>query len=358
MKTPKKTSAPLSALENLIHAEIRERGPMTFERFMELALYHPEWGYYARPESSGQVGRNGDFYTSVSVGPLFGRLLARQFAQWWKAMGKPAPFHLVECGGLDGQLAHDVLTALENDSPSCARVARYTLVEPLPHLVQRQKKMLANFSAVDWAGSLKQLIPQEGVLFGNELLDSFPVHRLVFCKTAGKKWAECCVTLKKNRLTWTQRPWPSSTSLSLPDQARGITEHSPQAVQWLKEAAGILKRGRILLLDYGWTDEEYFQAERPEGTLRAYRKHGVTADLLAGPGEQDLTAHVRWTPLLEKAERLRLQVKEFIQQGRWLTRIVAENRILLNPREIRQFHALTHPEIMGEPFRVLVLNKG
>lgn len=272
-------------------------------------------------------------------------------------MGEPASFHLVECGGGDGQLARDILSALEKDSPPCARVARYTLIEPLPHLARQQKKMLANFSTVNWVGATDSLTSLEGVIFGNELLDSFPVHRLVFCKMEGEKWAECCVTLEKDRLTWTQRSCPASASFSLPDHARGITEHSPGTVQWLKEAARVLKHGRILLLDYGWTDEEYFQVERPEGTLRAFRNHDVTADLLAVPGEQDLTAHVRWTPLLEQANLLRLRVEEFIQQGRWLTRIVAENQIVLDAREIRQFHTLTHPEIMGASFRALALNK-
>jgi len=120
----------------------------------------------------------------------------------------------------------------------------------------------------------------------------------------------------------------------------------------------VLQQGWILLLDYGWTDEEYFQVERPHGTLRGYRAHRAVEDVLAEPGEQDITAHVRWTPFMEEAAAAGLRTEEFIQQGRWLGRILVEAKLKLDPFGMRQFNTLTHPDMMGAPFRVLVLGKG
>ncbi len=343
---------PMSPLESFIHEEIRARGPMTLARFMELALYHPEWGYYASPQATGKVGRKGDFFTSVSVGPLFGRLLARQFFDWWNDMGKPTPFHIVEAGGLDGRLAHDILQSLQQEFNECFQATRYVLVEPLPNLDVAQRDTLKSFPAVSWIQTLNELKPIEGIIFGNELLDAFPVHLLESSGNAA--WNECRIALENNSLTWTRSPCPASLSAPLPSHAQGRTEVSPQATEWIEAAAKILKRGRILLVDYGLTDEEYFEIARPEGTLRGYRQHRLVENILAHPGEQDITAHVRWTPLLERAKKLNLQTEDFIQQSRWLTRIMAQNQIQLTPQEIRQFQTLTHPEMMGSPFRVLV----
>jgi SAM-dependent MidA family methyltransferase len=334
---------------------------MPFARFMELALYHPEWGYYSRVDAPERVGKAGDFFTSVSVGPLFGRLLAIQFTRWWNRAKRPAFFHLVECGGLDGQLARDILSTLRTISPDCFEASRYYLVEPLPRLAERQRKTLLTFPSVKWMTSLDAQSDEaplrngiEGVIFGNELLDAFPVHRL---EKVGDRWMECCVALEGDALTCTHQPAPASWTETLPPKANGQAEYSPRAIAWLRDAASILHRGRILLLDYGWTDEEYFQVERPRGTVRAFRRHRTAEDELAQPGEQDLTSHVRWTPLIEEAGRLGLGVEEFIQQGRWLTRILAEEPFDMTPAEIHQFQTLTHPEMMGAPFRALVLKK-
>jgi len=344
-------------LESIIHAEIRERGPMTFARFMELALYHPEWGYYCKEQAASNIGRAGDFFTSVSVGPLFGRLLARQFAEWWKSMDRPDPFHIVECGGLNGQLAHDILTALQQDFPACWDATDYFLVEPLPRLEQVQRKSPASQHRMNRVDSISKLRGINGVIFGNELLDAFPVHRVEILHSVqdDNEWVEWCVREEKNNLIWSSKSSPVPLISGLPQNFSGMVEVCPQALKWLEDAAHILHHGYILLLDYGWTDEEYFQAPRPQGTVRGYRDHRLVENILADPGEQDLTAHVRWTPLMEEAKRLGLEVNEFIQQNRWLIRIMVERRMELTPKEVRQFNTLTHPEMMGTPFRALVL---
>lgn len=346
----------MSPLERQIHEEIGSHGPMAFARFMELALYHPEWGYYAREGAEARVGRGGDFFTSVAVGGLFGRLLARQFADWWREMGQPEPFQIVEAGGLDGRLARDVLDSLKRDAPECFRATRYTLVEPLARSAEAQRRTLGNAAAeTAWISTLAELKEIEGVIFGNELLDAVPFHRLV--RGADGLWLERRIVIAKGRLVWREGGCAPDLSDGLPDTARGGAEASPRSLDWISLAARSLPRGRMLFLDYGLTDAELFEVERPEGTARAYRNHTRGEDLLADPGLQDLTAHVRWTPLLRRAREEGLREEEFIEQGRWLTRIVARHAMELTPKEVRQFQTLTHPEMLGAPFRVLVLQR-
>jgi SAM-dependent MidA family methyltransferase len=361
----------MNPLEKIIEKEIATNGPVTLARFMELALYHPEHGYYAKLDAFQNVGTKGDFITSISIGSLFGKLLAKQFSLWWAKMGKPNPFHLVECGGLDGQLAFDILSALPQVSSDCAEAALYTLVEPLANLEDQQRKKLSTSAdKIKWVKTVKELPAFEGIIFGNELLDAFPIHLF---EGINGKWQECCVGINKEKqrdlsteLEMTENFPPfkfihQSSHLSiiskLTSKVRGRVEVCPDAGIWIQDAADKLKKGCILLLDYGLTDEEYLEVERPTGTVRSYRNHQVTKNILDNPGEQDITYHVRWTPLIEEAAKLKLQQEEFIQQGRWLTRIVAENQLQLSPSEIRQFQTLSHPEMMGAPFRVLVLRK-
>ncbi len=337
---------------------------------MEQALYHPQWGYYTKENGMHRIGGGGDFFTSVSVGNLLGKLIAQQFAEWWCLMEKPKPFHLVECGGFDAQLAYDILEALHRDSPRCTQALQYVLVEPSQRLAQYQQNRLSEFSCVHWVRSFCELDPLEGIVFGNELLDAFPVHLLESYHGAWREWG---VDMKENRLTWTSQavasagssetvsttgscPWGST--FQLPKRYEGKVEVCLQAITWLEDACKVLRCGRILLLDYGWTDKEYFQVGRPYGTVRGYYQHRLVENVLVNPGEQDLTAHVRWTPILDTAIRLGLHLEEFIQQGRWFTRIMTHHQLQLNPKEIRQFHFLTHPGIMGNVFRVLVLKKG
>lgn len=344
----------MNPLELLIHAEIGSAGPMSFTRFMELALYHPEHGYYAREQDRPRTGKEGDFVTSVSAGPLFGRLLALQFGSWWKHEGKPPSFDVVEAGANDGQLASDLLKSIRSELPEMEAALRYTIVEPLPRLREKQRKLLGEFSCVKWVGAIEELGKLSGVIFGNELVDAFPVHRLCW---EGNDWSELKIVSLNQKLGWSRVDVSKELKADLPMQGRGGVEVCPSGLGWIQSAAGALEKGRIVLFDYGWTDPEYFQVERPEGTLRGYKAHRYVDDVLVEPGECDLTAHVRWTPLLEHATRSGLRQEEFLQQSRWLTRVFAEHLPELTSSETRQFQTLAHPGMLGEAFRVLVLQK-
>src|SRR5213592_5087778 len=167
-----------AALLTFIRETIRGRGPQSFAWFMQQALYHPEHGYY----SSGRcaIGRRGDYFTNVSVGPVFGELLAAQFAEIWERIGKIDNFLIVEQGAHHGEFARDVLESLQRLFPELFCALRYQIVEPFSALQDRQSQTLQHFrDRVDWQGSLEEIEPFVGVHFSNELLDSMPVHLLV-----------------------------------------------------------------------------------------------------------------------------------------------------------------------------------
>src|ERR1700747_1043989 len=159
-------------LTRCIRAEIEKQGPISFARFMQQALYHPEHGYY----SSGRcaIGRKGDYFTNVSVGPLFGELLAAQFAEMWERLGSVEDFTIIEQGAHDGQFARDLLESLQKRAPEFYAALRYRIVEPFPILQHRQSRTLERFrDKVEWRDSLQPFL---GVHISNELLDAMPVR--------------------------------------------------------------------------------------------------------------------------------------------------------------------------------------
>src|SRR5258708_1583590 len=169
----------------MIRAEIRTGGAMRFDRFMEMALYHPGFGYYAKVGGPSPIGRSGDFFTSVSVGPLFGRLLGRQFHQMWGALGNPNPFWIIEQGAHDGQLACDILEWCRAETPEFFDAIRYAIVQSTGALSMHQKcaPEPALISHITWFETLAELAAEKpvGVFFSNELVDAFPVRSITYC---------------------------------------------------------------------------------------------------------------------------------------------------------------------------------
>ena len=161
------------ALIEHIRAEIKARGRVPFARFMQQALYHPEHGYYSAGRCA--IGRRGDYFTNVSVGPLFGQLLAAQFAEIWERLGKIDKFVLVEQGAHHGEFARDVLESARKRWPDFFAALRYRIVEAFPVLQDRQLQVLAGFEdKVEWRDSVDALELFTGVHFSNELLDAEP----------------------------------------------------------------------------------------------------------------------------------------------------------------------------------------
>ncbi|MBL9135963.1 MAG: SAM-dependent methyltransferase [Verrucomicrobiales bacterium] len=351
----------MTAAEQCIREEIRRHGVLPFSRFMELALYAPGLGYYERP--NGRIGRRGDFYTSVSVGPALGRLLSARFAKWARQFDA---VDWVEAGAHDGQLAADILEALESE-PALLDRLRYWIVEPSEPRRQEQVKRLERWSGqVQWRERWNDFEhPIHGIIFANELLDALPCARYGW-NAAERRWFEWGVTVEAAALTWVrmegQPTWWTGRWRALEEVLPDgyVIEDCPAAVNWWRTAAGALGRGWLVTLDYGDADGPIVRPERAQGTLRAYSRHRVSDDLLGSPGEQDLTAHVSFARIVEAGESLGLTTVELLPQGRWLGKIATEQLAEGGPgadwlqRHTRQLQTLIHPGHLGQAFKVLV----
>jgi len=352
-------------LVEFIRDAIQRLGPVTFEWFMEQALYHPEFGYY----SSGRcaIGRRGDYFTNVSVGPLFGRLLAAQFVEMWEVLGRPGDFVIVEQGAHQGDFARDVLAATRACAPDFFSTLRYWIVEPFPILRERQREALRDFGAqLRWEESLTDLEPFCGVHFSNELLDAMPVRLL--SKVGDADWQERRVAESADGFGFVPAAITGAElgrHLEKIPRHRGgsyETEENLAALKWMDQLAPTLARGYVLAVDYGYSRDEYYAPERSSGTLRCYSNHRILASPLTEIGHADITAHVEWTSLAERAEMRGLSVAGFTDQHHFATGVVTalmqdqfgENA---DPATRRALQTLLHPEFLGTTFQFLALTK-
>ena len=348
-----------SPLSEIVREEIADSGPIPFCRFMELALYHPEYGYYTSGRS--RIGKRGDFFTSVSVGPLFGKLLARQVLEMWRQLVEPTDFTIVEQGANDAQLALDILCELKDRSPECFEATTYRIVEPSERLAALQREKLAGH-AVKWTPSVAELPLFTGVHLSNELLDAFPVHVVEW---TGDEWIERCVNNAADGFGFVARPLCSAAlktacaKIPLPLPKGYVTEVNLATGPWLQELAARIDRGYILAIDYGHLREDYYHPERVDGTLSAYADHRREPNPLTRPGEIDLTAQVDFTTLIEAAASARLEVAGYTDQHHFMVGLGADHFAAgASPSELRQFQTLMHPAMLGQTFKMLVLTKG
>jgi SAM-dependent MidA family methyltransferase len=358
----------MSPLEKIIRAEIIASGPMRFDRFMELALYHPGLGYYAR--SAAVIGRSGDFYTSVSAGPLFGRLLARQFFQMWQLLGNPVIFRIIEQGAHDGQLACDILEWCRAETPDFFEAVHYAIVQASGSASIQQKCAPSAdlVSRMTWFENVAALAEEKpvGVFFSNELVDAFPVRSIMH--RAGE-WLEQHIIIGTNGLCWTERPIEDETlaqaidAMEIPDIEGYTTEINLRARDWMGKVAGAMTRGYVLTIDYGHPAPLYYAAHRTGGTLTAYVKHHAVDDVLAEPGLRDITAHVDFTALARTGEKAGLETLGFLDQQRFLMGLAHDELAGSTERSVKlqeNLHAwntLTHPEHLGATFFALLQAK-
>jgi SAM-dependent MidA family methyltransferase len=358
-------------LRERIADEIRREGPIPFSRYMELCLCEPELGYYSR--SREQFGKAGDFYTSSDVHAVFGRLLARQFEEMWRALGSPERVDVIELGPGRGLFARDVLDWSAKQFPEFAQALRYALVEQSAHLRERLRERLAEriaarqaevFDSIDGAASEAG---ENIIVFGNEFFDALPVeivdHRgAVQVGIESSGFVESFVS-------------PSAAENEVldrygvhPDEGERV-EVPLASLNWMDRIAEVFvsKRGFVVLVDYGYTREEQL-AGRHRDTLMTYRQHRASASPYEAPGEQDITAHVNFTALRARGVERGLEALALVTQSQFLIGIGEETQFADAFQECKlpqerakvalQLKHLITPGGMGETFQVLVMARG
>ncbi|WP_353930003.1 class I SAM-dependent methyltransferase [Okeanomitos corallinicola TIOX110] len=358
---------------------------ITFAEYMNMVLYHPEYGYYS--SNAVNIGFQGsDFFTSSSLGNDFGELLAIQFFQMWEILGKPKTFYLVEMGAGKGILAAHILTHLQLNYLDFFRAVEYIIVEKSPSLKQEQQEKLKEFP-VKWL-TLDEIKPNSiiGCFFSNELVDAFPVHQFVLQEG---KLQEIYVTIQKNQGSnvseYSENSFievigePSTPQLAEYLQLVEIdisqnayedgyrSEINLAAFDWLSIVADCLERGYVLTIDYGYPASRYYNPRRSQGTLQCYYQHRHHNNPYINIGKQDITAHVDFTALEVWGQKCGLNPVGWTQQGLFLMALGLGARIaalsdqeksisqLLKRRE--SLHQLISPEGLGN-FGVLVQSKG
>ena len=328
---------PVSLAEHLREL-IRREGSIAFHDWMRAALYDPRGGYYQGADRK-RWGREGDYRTSPERSELFAATFARYFVKLDHELT------IVECGAGDGSFAAGVLRTLRDQFPSRFADTRYVVYEVSDDARRRAQERLSEFGErVQFCADWDRVSVRSGVYFSNELLDAFPVHRVI---RSDDGLSELYVTVDSDgKFVWSTGP------LSTPRLAEFISAYSIELVpgqiieinlaidDWLREVSAKVDKGFLITVDYGAEASELYDATlRPEGTVRGFSRHGFVDDLLSEPGEYDLTSSVNWTQVKTVGERLGWHVIEFASQDKFLL-----NAGLLDQLQHRLDHARTEAE--------------
>jgi SAM-dependent MidA family methyltransferase len=310
---------PVSLAERLREL-IRREGRITFHDWMKAALYDPDGGYYQRVDRK-RWGREGDYRTSPERTELFAATFARYFVALASEFDE---LTIVECGAGDGNFAFEVLRTLRDQFPARFASTRYVVYELSDDALRCAQERLSEFGErVQFCSSWDCVVVESGIYFSNELLDAFPVHRVVMGEGG---LSELYVDVdSEGRFVWSTGPLSTprleefirSDSIEL--APRQTIEINLGIDDWFSAVAGKVERGFVVTVDYGAeVDELYDPALRPDGTLRGFSGHGFVDDLLAEPGERDLTSSVNWNQVRSVGEKLGLKVIDFASQDRFL----------------------------------------
>jgi SAM-dependent MidA family methyltransferase len=363
-------------LRRAILHRIRRMGRITFREFMDLSLYHPQYGYYCSNEE--KIGKEGDYYTSPCVHPIFGRMIARQIHQMWVLMGRRAHFRVVEFGSGKGLLCYDILTYLREEEPDFYESLSYEMVETSLFFRREGEALL-------WGNRFKEKVqwvnPRElefgnsrvqGCILSNELIDSFPVH-VVTLKDGHLR--EVYVAAEDGEFR-EELGAPSSDELEGYFQKLGIAldegqraEVNLSALQWMEMVGRILTEGFVITIDYGHEAAILYSPLRRNGTLLCYYRHTWNDNPYERIGLQDITSHVDFTSLMNKGEAMGLRRTGLTTQSWFLInlgfleeaqRVLGENQSSLDGiRNRLAMKTLILPDGgMGDTFKVLIQHKG
>ncbi len=310
-----------------LRRRIRREGFLSFHEWMKAALYDAEDGYYCRRDLR-RWGRAGDYRTSPERSTLFAATFARYFVKLYEELGSPDSWRIIEAGSGAGHFALALLETLRRDYPKVFDATLYVIDEASADAIARSKEMLASFTErVEFrrADEIKMRANEPAVIFANELLDAFPVHRVMM---RNGQLLELCVDCDASgEFAWATRP-PANARLAnyferlqIKLSEGQIAEVNLDALDWMQRTASLSTRLFLVLVDYGAEATElYTPSIRPAGTLRAFHRHQLSDDALARPGEQDLTTSVDWTSIRRAGEENGLQTILFERQDRFLMR--------------------------------------
>lgn len=406
----------MQLLRDLIIEEINKKGKSTFAEFMQMVLYHPQYGYYN--SNIERVGRFGDYYTSPTVHKIFGELIAKQLEDMWRIMGE-GKFTIVEMGANRGWLCHDVIQCIKKEYPRFYDKFHYIIVEINPYAKERQRTLINSFitdkmnlanitekkaEKRNWLDyHINQHIPApfcieekethpsplllegkyldgkvswhtysedgfsfdkfQGCFLSNEFVDALPVHRLkiknkilkeVYVGYNATNFCEIDDELSEPAL----KDYLETNKIYL--KGGQACEVNLGAAEWLRHVSEKINKGFIITIDYGDTIDGIYRRNDSEGTIRCYYKHNVNRDYYERLGDQDITAHVDFTNLMNAGRSLGLEVTGFTKQSHYLIALGVLERLNNANNDIEtilKVKNLIHPEGMGEIFKVLIQHK-
>ena len=351
----------LMTLSELIIQKIKQQGPIPFQEFMEMCLYHPGLGYYTSPTT--KIGPAGDFYTSACLTPIFGTLIGKQLEEMWAILGRE-PFTIVEYGAGTGALCADILSYLKNNT-SLYDQLRYCIIEKSPAMQAIERSHLPD--KVSWHESIDELAEFTGCIFSNELVDTFAVHPVIMEQQLMEVFVDYDTRFQEVLQ-------PASRELTQYLNELGVclstgyrTEINLQAVRWIQTLATGLKRGYVMTIDYGFESADLYKPSRSQGTLRCYRNHTTNTSLYEQIGRQDITTYINFSALAHWGAKQGLTTCGLTDQGRFLLAMgftdlleqafSGETNIVQAARQVARLRQTLLVD-MGTKFKILIQQKG
>ena len=367
----------MNSLLSVIKEKIKtsEKKSISFYDYMDLALYHPEWGYYSKEKQ--KVGKQGDFYTNSSVGSIFGETLASVIAEMAKEIPHSNQVKMVEMGGGTGELMKHILDEWQTIFPNFEEKIAPIMIEKSPYHRSIQEEKLQSFP-VTWYEDWEEFVQHEGevkgIVYSNELFDAFPVYLIEWDQDSWKEvritWddaEECLTEIKQELENQEVFRFLEEQKLPLPKIQHYRFEVNLDAVQWIRKLAVGLSEGYLITIDYGYANEEFYIPGRQRGTLMCYKDHLALENPLEQPGEMDITTHINFSTLIAEGEKNGLTNLGLFTQSQFLVNAGILEKLTdhqdPNPfsavsRKNRAIRQLIYPGGMGDTFKVLVQMKG
>ena len=370
------------SLEARLRERIQREGPISFYEWMKSALYDEREGYYCAARV--RQGRAGDYRTAPETSPLFAATFAEYFAKLFTELGSPRQFTIVEVGAGSGDFTRGVLSTLRDEYPQVFATTKYLVEEvsstarerSVAHLSEFSERVSVKSPTVSEGHPGNPALPDgrdsdriTGVIFSNELIDAFPVNRVVM---RDGRLRQLFVGVNESHFVWQETELEAPIAdycerVDLNLREGQIGEINPDADAFIARAAASLERGYIVTVDYGAERHELLDSpDREQGTLRAFRSHQFAGDVLADPGQQDLTTTIDWTQIREAGERAGLRTRQFVRLDQFLIAEGLLDRIaaIAQTADMAKAAQLTAgarelllPEGMAASFQVLVQEK-